>query len=322
MAASDVWLFRPAITYRVRPGSDQGTFVPLDEPLAPNAPNGALLDYYLKQKPSGPIQLEIFDSEGKLVRRFASDDELPHTDPRELRYPPVWVREPQPLSAEAGMHRFVWDLRYPQRKGVRSLSGEPMGVLAPPGNYMVRLTANGKSSSQPLTVKIDPRVKTPQDALVRQFELASRIAAALGDVSAASHDARELRKQIDARKKEAGGNVELQQALDDLASTIEIPPALDTDDYFELFGLALPAKEREPLPRISNALTGLLAIVESADVAPPEDAITASGKWEAVAAQALERWSKVQKEDLPRVNALLEKAKLKPLAVSETPKKP
>jgi photosystem II stability/assembly factor-like uncharacterized protein len=107
MAAADTWLFRPGTAYRVRPGSDQGTLVPIDEPLASNPPDGAVLDYYLKQKPASPVQLEIFDSEGKLVRRFASNDELRKVDPNNLSFPAYWVREPQALSAEAGMHRFV-----------------------------------------------------------------------------------------------------------------------------------------------------------------------------------------------------------------------
>src|SRR5207245_1728754 len=46
MAAADSWLFRPQITYRVRPGNDQGTPVPTDEALAMNPPDGAVLDYY------------------------------------------------------------------------------------------------------------------------------------------------------------------------------------------------------------------------------------------------------------------------------------
>jgi len=43
-----------------------------------------VLDYYLKEKASSPIQLEIFDSEGKLVRRFASDEVLRKTNPNDV----------------------------------------------------------------------------------------------------------------------------------------------------------------------------------------------------------------------------------------------
>jgi len=320
MSASDQWLFQPATAYRIRPGNDEATFVPFDEALAANPPTGAVLDYYLRQKATGPIQLEIFDTEGKLVRRFASDEELPHRDPKELNYPTIWLKEPQPLSAEAGMHRFVWDLHYPEQRRGRGRRGESEGVLALPGSYIVRLTANGKSSTQPLTVKMDPRIKTPQEALVRQFELATKIAVTLGEISSTMRDAGELRKQVDSRKKDAGANTELRQTLDEFAVKLEAAPESGSGGDFGLFGISLPARDDEPLPRISRALSGLLSIVESADVAPSADAQIASGDWEAAAAKAMARWNTLQKEDLARINALLENAKLKPLAVNEKPK--
>jgi photosystem II stability/assembly factor-like uncharacterized protein len=317
MAASDQWLFRPSTVYRVRPGSDQGTPVPMDEPLAANPPDGATLDYYLKQRAASPTQLEIFDSEGKLVRRFASDDELHKTDPRDVKYPIEWVRDPKPLSAEAGMHRFVWDLRYALPKSVRIPGEGTAGVLAPPGQYIVKLTANGRSSTQPLTVKMDPRVKTPQDALVRQFELAARISARLGEVSTALQQASDLRTQVDARKKDAGGNAEAQKALDALAKNLEVAPEPDSDADFPLFGLTVPGEEHVALPRAAGALLSLLAIVESADVAPTTDATTASEKWDAAAEESLAHWNALQKVELTNVNVLLEKAKLKLLTIDK-----
>src|SRR6266853_5384119 len=188
----------------------------MDESLAANPPEGAVLDYYLKDKASSPVQLEIFDSGGKLVRRFASNDELHNTNPNDVQFQFEWLRDPKPLLAEAGMHRFVWDLRYALPKGVRRSFWGPAGPLAAPGNYTVKLTANGKSSTQPLTIKLDPRVKTPQDVLDRQFGLASKLAARLGEVSMALQHAGDLRKQIDARKKEASGNAELLSAWEEL----------------------------------------------------------------------------------------------------------
>src|SRR5260370_528638 len=157
----------------------------MDEALSPNAREGAVLDYFLKDRASSSIQLEILDSEGKLVRRFASDDVLQKTNPNDVPIQMEWVRDPKPLSAEAGMHRFIWDLRHALPKGMRRSFWGPAGPIAVPGNYTVKLTANGKSRTQPLTIKLDPRVKTPPDALTRQFSLASKLAARLGEVSMA-----------------------------------------------------------------------------------------------------------------------------------------
>jgi hypothetical protein len=316
VATADTWLFRPQAAIRMRPGSDQGTPVPMDEPLAPNPPEGAVLDYFLKYRASSPVQLEIFDSEGKLVRRFASNDELHKTNPNDVQFQVEWLRDPKPLLAEAGMHRFVWNLRYALPKGVRSSFWGPAGPLAVPGNYIVKLTANGKSSTQPLTIKLDPRVKTPQDALERQFGLASKLAARLGEVSMALQQAGELRKQVDVRKKEAGGNTELLTALQGLEKKVEAAVESESDAGFMLLGLPASGKEIEPLPKVAAAVTGLLIIVESADVGPAADVVTASARWEETAQETLARWAAFQKDDLKSVNAALEKAKLKTLVIS------
>ena len=315
-AAADTWLFRPETAIRMRPGADQGTPVPMDETLAANPPEGAVLDYLLKDKPSTPIQLEIFDSEGKLVRRFASDDVLHKTNPNDVPIQVEWLRDPKPLLAGAGMHRFIWDLHYALPEGVRSSFWGPAGPLAVPGNYIVKLTANGKSSTQPLTIKLDPRVKTSQDALARQFGLASRVAARLGETSLALQQVGDLRKQIDARKKDASGHTELLTALQGLESKVEAAAEADSDADFGLFGLAAPGKEHEPLQQVVAALTGVLIVVDSSDLGPTADAAAASIAWEEAAQETLVRWAALQKDDLASVNALLEKAKLKPLVIS------
>jgi photosystem II stability/assembly factor-like uncharacterized protein len=319
VAAADSWLFRPQVTYRVRPGNDQGTPVPMDEALAANPPDGAVLDYYLKEKAASPVQLEILDSEGKLVRRFASDEKLSKTNPDDVPFQYEWVSNPQPLPGDAGMHRFVWDLHYPLPKGVRSSFFGPSGPWAVPGNYTVKLTVGGKSSTQPLTIKLDPRVKTPQDALVRQFGLASKLAIRLSEVSAALEQVGELRKQLDARKKEAAGNSNLLAALEELEKKVASAMETDSNAGFGLFGLAAPSKEHEPLPQVAAALSGLLITVDSSDLGPTSDAASASAQWEVAAQDALARWTAFQREDLAGVNAFLEKAKLKKLTVDEGP---
>jgi hypothetical protein len=324
VAAADVWLFRPQTAIRMRPGSDQGTPVPMDEPLFANPPEGAMLDYFLSDKTAAPIQLEIFDSEGKLVRTFASDEVLRKTNPNDVPMQMEWVGDPKPLPADAGMHRFVWDLRYALPKSVHSSFRRPAGPLAVPGKYTVKLTANGKSSTQPLTVEMDPRVKTPQDALERQFNSASKIAVRLGEVSMALQQAGDLRKQIDGRKKEADGDAEILAALEALEKKVEAMLEADSNGGFGLFGLAAPGREHEPLAHIAAALTGLLITVESADAGPATDAALASEKWEEAARETLARWAALQKDDLANLNHLLEKAKLKtlvssPMNMADTP---
>jgi len=312
IAAADLWLFRPQKAYRVRPGSDQGTPVPEDEWLGENPPSGAIVDYRLKDKSKTPVELEILDGEGKVVRSFASDDILPKTNPNEVPISIDWVRDQSPLSAEAGMHRFVWDLHYAFPKDVRRARRGPAGPLAVPGNYTVKLTANGKSSSQPLVVKMDPRISTPQDALQQEFRAASRLTERLGEVTDARKRAEDLQKQIDARSKEVSGNTEVSGALGELARKLADLTGVKAEDEFGVFGLSLPGKEPLTLHKVVSALTGLLTIVDGADAAPTADARSAIEKWDAVAAETMARWRAVA-ADVATVNALLEKAKLKRL---------
>ena len=133
------------------------------------------------------MTLEIFDGSDKLVRRYSSAESMPAIDPKKLDIPAAWVHSAEPLSAAAGMHRFVWDLHYPARAEdgaeewrMAAMFGFGGGPWAVPGDYTVRLTAGGQSYSQPLTVKMDPRVKISQEDLQKQLELGAANAGADG----------------------------------------------------------------------------------------------------------------------------------------------
>jgi photosystem II stability/assembly factor-like uncharacterized protein len=164
---SAAYLFRPADTYNLPPGSENGTPQPRDEPLAENPPYGAIIDYYLKSNANGAVTLEILDPSGAVVRRYSSEDRTPPVDPNTLNIPASWVRTPEPLSAAAGVHRWVWDLRPtpPPPRGAGGGGGGGGGIFGGrgatmlPGTYTVRLTAGGKSYTQPLRLKPDPRAK-------------------------------------------------------------------------------------------------------------------------------------------------------------------
>ncbi len=172
-----VILYQPEPTYRVRWDMWPDTPLPADEPAGKNPPDGAIIDYYLNGKSNGEVTLVIMDSNGGMIRKYSSKDSL--TKIPDANIPLYWVRPQQTLSSDSGSHRFLWDMHY------TPLSGPPaypisaiMGETAPassspwvsPGNYTVRLTANGKVYMQTLTVKMDPRVKTSSSGLERQHD--------------------------------------------------------------------------------------------------------------------------------------------------------
>ena len=313
MAQSASWLFQPSTAYRVRPGTDQGTPVPFDEPHADNPPDGAVLDYYLKDTQSTAVQLEIFDSAGVLVRRYASGDVLPKTKPEDMQFPMYWVHDPEPLSATTGAHRFIWDLHYAFPADVHSSFYGPTAPLALPGKYTVKLTVNGQSHSQPLELKMDPRVKTSQADLEKMFRAESRVAKNLADLSTAMKHAQELQANLATRKKEMPSSGEAAEALAALDRKTAELMGLQGEPEFGVFGLTVPATDTVTLREASHAARGLLSIVQTADAAPTTDAALAIEKWDSATKNILERWDALWQHDRTRVNSLLQKANLKPL---------
>jgi photosystem II stability/assembly factor-like uncharacterized protein len=180
VAQTPAHLFTPQLATRVRRNLNTDTPLPPDEPAGQNPPDGAVINYWLGDSARGAVTLEILDGTGAVVRRFSSDDR-PEEPLAGRNIPDYWIRPPQVLSSALGMHRFVWDLHYPAPAGLRQgypISAiyrdtplEPGGPAVLPGRYQVRLTAGGRSYSQPLTVRMDPRVTTPAAALARKFSM-------------------------------------------------------------------------------------------------------------------------------------------------------
>ncbi|HEY9179656.1 MAG TPA: hypothetical protein VIO32_02990 [Candidatus Baltobacteraceae bacterium] len=177
-------LFKPATAYRLRRDTWTDTPLPPEEPAGENPPDGAIIDYYLPQDAHGPLTLSIYDGSGKLVRAYSSTDKPAPIDP-EITVPTYWVRPSRIPSASAGMHRFLWNYRYPEPKALgydypisaipHDTPRAPQGVLALPGRYTVKLRVDGRTYTQPLTLKMDPRVHVTSAELRSQFTMAQTI---------------------------------------------------------------------------------------------------------------------------------------------------
>jgi len=159
VAKANAHLFQPADTYLLPQGSDNGTPMPRDEPIAENPAYGAAIDYYLKANTNGPLTIEILDPAGELIRKYSSEDKPTPVNPDTLNIPAFWVRAPEVPSTAAGMHRWMWDLRPtpPARSPGGGGFGRGGAALVLPGTYTVRLSVAGKTYTQPLRLKMDPR---------------------------------------------------------------------------------------------------------------------------------------------------------------------
>lgn len=318
VAGYAAYLFKPRAAIRLRPASFEGTPLPLDEPQGQNPPNGAILDYYLKSPASEPVTLEILDSAGKVVRQYSSADKVPQIDPRKLNIPMYWIHPPKPLSAEAGMHRIEWDMHYPGA----GPTGNPMAALfgfgggpwAPPGNYTVKLTVDGRAYTEPLTLEMDPRTKVSTADMVKQFEMAERIVAEIGRISAASAEGNKLVSELNplSAKPEVKGELadEVARVLRD---TIGVMGATPTPNP-AFTGVSEATSDRTSLRYWRGELATLESVIESADTAPTSDAETAFALNQEGASKGLARWDQIKTRDLPHLNEDLRQAGLPALS--------
>ncbi len=216
-AAGGPYLVRPSTAVRVRFGTNEPTPWSPEVPAGENPPAGAVIDYFLPADASGPVRLEVVDTAGRVVRSYSSDDPVrdphPAIDPAaydricqrtpaapDCGVPLYWPSPPIRLSSSAGMHRFEWDMRY-QPVGSDSLlnAGDVNDVgavphrsvhparapWAPAGRYTVRLRVSDRTVTQPLVLRLDPRVKTPAAGLAQLAALSKE----MYDLALAAHAA-------------------------------------------------------------------------------------------------------------------------------------
>jgi photosystem II stability/assembly factor-like uncharacterized protein len=317
VAAAEAHLFRPQVAYRVRGNLNHDTPLPPDEPAGQNPPDGAVIDYHLKAATTGPAALEIMDDKGHLVRRFSSEDRPEAVAEKDLDIPIYWIRPPRVLSAAAGSHRFVWDLHYPPPEGgrrsypmtaiYRDTPSVPTGPWVMPGQYVVRLTVGGKTFEQPLTVKMDPRVKAPAEVLARQFELSLQCYEDARQARETLGRVRRLRSQIQERKGKAGEGA----LADALAEVDRKASALEGAERRR--GERVAGTREPTLAGLAAESQHLLDVLQGADAAPTTQAVTACADTRKAVRDLLARWAALKDQDVKALNERLRRADLPPL---------
>jgi len=320
IAKASVTLYRPQEAIRFRWNRNTDTPLPPDTPAGKNPPDGAIVDYYLAEASSQPVTLEIRDRDDHLVRRYSSADK---PEPLEKiaaanPIPMYWVRPQQILSAAKGMHRFIWDMHYPAPGSlnhefpisaiVHDTPQLPLGSWAMPGQYSVKLTVDGKSYTQPLAVRLDPRIKTSEADLRKQFEMEAGIVEGMNETFEDLQQVRSLRPQITARAEKAKGAL-----ADSLTALDKQMVQLEGASQGAFFGVPPSGKQPENLSTLNQHFGQLLAVVDSADAGPTTQASVVYLQLEDALGSLLAQWKKVLESELPSLNASLKKAHLEEL---------
>ncbi|MFL5543991.1 MAG: glycoside hydrolase [Gemmatimonadaceae bacterium] len=285
------FLFRPKLTYRFRRNKNTDTPLPPEEPAGKNPPDGAIINYRLGSDVRTPVVLEIADNVGKIVRRFSSADPV-DTLETNLNVPTYWLRPPGRLSSAPGMHRFVWDLHYPPPKvlaheyPISAIFGDtpryPLGPAVLPGTYTVRLSVNGQTYTQPLIIKMDPRVQISDAGLQLQHDIGVRMSAAITRDFAALSEVRALRATLRAQREGA----KAKEVADSLVVA---------DSALAIFEAGSPGGTVVGLARLNDQLAGVLEIVEGADAEPTTQVVGAAADLEKALSALLAEWSEVQR---------------------------
>ena len=305
VTSANAHLFAPETAMRVRWNTNSDTPLPPDVASAKNPPDGAVIDYYLKADASAPVTLEVLDSTGKLVRKYASNDPVPPPDP-ELSIPAYWVRPPQVLSDKAGFHRFLWDMHLQPVPGIKPeypiaavYENTPPVATSPwamPGKYTVVLTVDGKHYSRDLTLVMDPRVKTSVADLQKQFELSNRLYQQMLQVQPAVDEATKLRDQLKAQSEKTKGTPEAAK-VDALSQKVNA--LLGAGGRFRR------GPQTGSLNSVQGSLFMLLYTLQEVDAAPTPVQTNAAPALEKSAADVVQRWKEIQANDVPQLKSQL-----------------
>jgi hypothetical protein len=226
---------------------------------------------------------------------------------------------PQTLSASAGMHRWVWDLRattptatryeYPISAVPHRTPRTPQGPLVLPGTYTVRLTAGGKVLTAPLLVKMDPRVKASPAELLALHTAEAKLAALTASSAEAALEAHSLREQIARLAKDAPPA--LKASLD--ASDKQLRALLDGKEK------SAASEEVPGLDDVAGEDEGLYGQVGQVDAAPTAAQQKAATHASEETAEALRSWNAWKQGSLPRLNSQLTAAHLSQLNLQQRP---
>ncbi len=300
-----------------------------------NPPNGVVVNYYLKDQPAGEVTLEFLDREDKPIKRFTSKAEESETPGGDVE-PGVEGEEgtegeesgaeskpdEKKVSKNAGLNRFVWDMRYSDAEKVEgdaSTENSLAGPTAAPGEYRVRLTVNGQSSTESFRIVKDPRVKVNDEDLDAQFELLIQIRDKLSETQRAINQIRALKSQVEGwigadGKGRTGVPKEVVaagKALRDSLAAVE-DELIQPKAKGALDSIQFPNK-------LNSKIAALTSVVASADAVPPKQAYEVFEDLSARIDEQLRRLRGVLDSDVPAFNTAVREAALPAVLTGDPP---
>jgi photosystem II stability/assembly factor-like uncharacterized protein len=326
------FLFKPATALRVRGDNHPDTPLPADTPAGENPPEGAVIYYYLKSPRTRGITLEIRDEHGNVVRHFSSKTSAPDKLPKNV--PDYWFAQPEVLTNNAGLNRFVWNLEWPSPDTLtynfrgrhidyveytlpdHAIAGktpinQPPGPLAVPGKYEVALTIDDTTMIMPLLVTLDPRVRVAPGDLEAQLEMARMIDAWMNTSYHSYNEVSSLRAALATAQKSLAENSQAKE-VSDAAKVLdkELGEIQDGTNTAPGFGA------------VNRDVARFVTMIQSGDIRPAKSVIENAAPSCSALKNDLARWRKINAETLPLLNKILAQSKLGPLPITTVAKDP
>jgi len=305
-ARTDAYLFKPEDAYRM-PGGGFGGGGGRAAAVGQNPPNGAVIYYYSKNKPAGEVTIELTDASGKSIRKFSSKPPTGEgASPTPGGEEGFFGGGPRRVPAEAGLNRFVLDLRYADATrfpGLIMWGGNTTGPRVVPGAYQAKLTIDGKTMVQSFEVKKDPRLETTTADFAKQLELLLKIRDKFSETSEAILQIRDIRKQIDEitnRLKDQPSG----KAIADSAKPLKAKLTAIEEELYQTKNQSSQDPLNYPI-RLNNKLAALGSVVASADAAPTDQSYVLYEELSGKINTQLQKLDETIRTDLPAFNKLV-----------------
>ena len=313
--AGDTRLFRPKGSYRMPGGG--GFQVSPTATIGKNPAAGVVVYYSLKSKPTTEVQLEFLDSSGKSIRKFtARAPRAAGTSGQGQAGQPAATPADEGegvggggaarVTTDAGLNRFIWDMRYPDAvrfPGMILWAGETRGPKIPPGTYQVKLSADGKTLTQTFEVKPDPRLTTTSADYAKQLELGLKIRDKLSETNNAILQIRDVRKQVEDLLKRVKDQANFK-VINDAGTALNKNLTTIEEALYQTKNQSSQDPLNYPI-RLNNKLAALGGVVGGAEAAPNAQSYVVYDELVAQIDAQLQKLAQIMKSEVPAFNQLV-----------------
>lgn len=303
VTTNDVHLYKPMPSYRMNGGQAGRRGQPKTEGI--NHPGGVMIHYFIKDTTKTVASLEILESDGKLIKKFATK-------------PDKKAKEEQ-LTLKPAMNKFNWNMRYADAEGFDGIimwAASLTGPKAVPGIYKAKLTVNGKSQETEFEILKDPRTSGTMADIKAQFDFSLAVRDKLSDTHKAIKKIRTAREQINRVTEPMKGKEDMKE-INDMAKSI-------LDDMKRIEEALYQTKNRsgqDPLNypiRLNNKLGALGSEVDGSDYKPTEQVKAVYKEVTDKIDDQLNQLNKVMSDKVPKFNELVKQKQVSAITVSDS----